>query len=77
MKLTHALWAQHLGRMMKLHWWQQGKQKVRSTPAEKILLSKGIKIVDAKDVALPPPILPPRYNYRIAFKICKNTQRRT
>lgn len=49
MRITTCLLRQHLDFMFKRHWQTQGKQRVRSTPAEAVLAAQGIKVTNAHE----------------------------
>lgn len=54
MKRTGALYAQHVGRMIKFHWFIQGKLKVEPTTTENVLKGYGFDVVDIKELLNPP-----------------------
>ncbi|KAK0177758.1 hypothetical protein PV328_001773 [Microctonus aethiopoides] len=58
MKLTQALWNQHLGRMIKRNWFAHGKQILGDTLTETALASKGIEITDAQEFLKKPHAFP-------------------
>lgn len=56
MRITQALTRQHLGFMFKKHWRIQGKRTPINTGAEDGLISRGIKVVDCKEILFPTPV---------------------
>lgn len=53
MRLNDIRFGHNIYRQRRTHWLIQRKVKVSSTPAESILLSKGIDVVEPKDVLRP------------------------
>ena len=53
MKLSQILFKQHIGRQARQHWYIQGKRTPVDMLTEKVLTSKGITVIDAKEIFKP------------------------
>lgn len=57
MRLTSVLFKLHKGRRFKVLWKLEANRKLVEYPVPQILIEKGVKIWEAKDIADPPPKL--------------------
>lgn len=53
MKVSQILYKQHIGRMIRRHWYAHGKRTPLDLNTESILTSKGLKVLDPKEVLKP------------------------
>ncbi|NP_001136159.1 mitochondrial ribosomal protein L37 [Nasonia vitripennis] len=53
MKLSQILYKQHIGRMTRRHWYVHGKKTPHDLRSEKVLTSKGVQIIDSKEILKP------------------------
>ncbi|XP_046740405.1 39S ribosomal protein L37, mitochondrial [Diprion similis] len=54
MKFSSSLCAQHLGRMIRRHWYIQGNRPILDTPTESYLKSQNIEIIDPEILLVKP-----------------------